>query len=130
MIMLITFLSIAFLLIILFVIIFQLALVFGAPWGEYTMGGRFTGKLPLKIRVAVLFQIFILILFAFIVLAKTQLAFEQYYTFGSKGIWFIVGFFVLGSILNLATPSKKERNLWGPVNLIALAIGLILAFGN
>ncbi len=128
--MLITFLSIAFLLIILFVILFQLALVFGAPWGEYTMGGRFSGKLPLKIRIAVLFQLFVLILFSFIVLAKTQLAFEQYQDFGRIGMWFIVGFFILGTILNLATPSKKERNLWGPVNLIALAISLILALGS
>lgn len=123
-------LSILFLLIIFFVILFQLALVFGAPWGEYTMGGKFPQKLPLKIRVAVLLQIFILILFAFIVLAKTQLAFEEYQNFGRIGMWFIVGFFVLGSILNLSTPSKKERNLWGPINLIALAICLILALGS
>lgn len=128
--MLIHFLSLIFLLIILVVILFQVALVCGAPWGEYTMGGKFSGKLPLKIRVVVLFQIFILILFAFIVLAKTKLALEQYHSFGRIGIWFVVGFFILGSILNLATPSKKERNLWGPVNLIALAISFFLALGN
>ena len=125
--MLITYLSITFLLIILFVILFQLALVLGAPWGEYTMGGKFSGKLPLKIRIAVLLQLFVLILFSFIVLAKTQMAFQQYQNFGRIGMWVIVGFFVLGTILNLATPSKKERNLWGPVNVIALIISVIIA---
>jgi hypothetical protein len=49
----ITYLSILFLLIILFVILFQIALVFGAPWGEYTMGGKFHGKLPIKISIII-----------------------------------------------------------------------------
>jgi hypothetical protein len=29
-----------------FVAVFQLALIFGAPLGEYTLGGRYPGKLP------------------------------------------------------------------------------------
>lgn len=125
--MLIHYLSILFLFIILFVILFQFALLLGAPWGEYTMAGKFKGKLPVKVKFVVLIQIFVLILFAFIVVAKTQLAFQQCQNFGRIGIWFIVGFFVLGSILNLSTPSKKERNLWGPVNVVLLIISVIIA---
>ena len=53
--------------------IFQLILALGAPLGEYTMGGRFPGKLPVKMRVAALIQIVILMVFAFIVLAKQVL---------------------------------------------------------
>ena len=33
------------------VIVFQLALAFGAPWGEFTQGGRFKGTLPLSGRI-------------------------------------------------------------------------------
>ena len=33
------------------VAVFQIALVAGAPWGEYTMGGQHLGKLPGQFRV-------------------------------------------------------------------------------
>ena len=33
------------------VVAFQLALVAGAPWGEYTMGGQCKGRLPRSLRV-------------------------------------------------------------------------------
>jgi hypothetical protein len=68
------------------VILFQIALLLGAPWGENTMAGKFQGKLPIKIRFVVLIQIFVLILFAFIVVAKPQLAFQQYQNFGRIGM--------------------------------------------
>jgi hypothetical protein len=32
------------------VVVFQVALVAGAPWGEYTMGGRNIGRLPRPFR--------------------------------------------------------------------------------
>jgi hypothetical protein len=32
--------------------VFQFALVFGAPWGEVTLGGRYKGALPKHIRAA------------------------------------------------------------------------------
>lgn len=32
----------------------QIALALGAPLGEFTLGGKFTGKLPLKMRITAL----------------------------------------------------------------------------
>ncbi|MBV1759361.1 MAG: hypothetical protein KMY55_16250 [Dethiosulfatibacter sp.] len=72
--------------------ILQLALAFGAPLGEYTMGGKFSGKLPIKMRMAALAQILILLVFVFIVLSKSGVAFQQFYNVGRTGIWFIVVF--------------------------------------
>jgi hypothetical protein len=95
-------------------------LVFGAPLGEYTMGGKFPGKLPVKMRIAAFVQIFILLLFASIVIAKAGISLEQYHRIARIGIWFVVAFFVLGSIVNLSSPSRKERLVMGPANLIAL----------
>ena len=37
-----------------FIAAFQLALAFGAPLGEFTLGGKYPGKLPPKIRVLTL----------------------------------------------------------------------------
>ena len=34
------------------IILFQLALAAGSPWGEYAMGGAFPGQLPPALRLA------------------------------------------------------------------------------
>ncbi|MCW3491656.1 hypothetical protein [Dethiobacter alkaliphilus] len=107
--------------------IFQVALAMGAPLGEFTMGGKFTGKLPIKMRVAALAQIVILLIFVFIVAAKAGIAFEQYYSFGRIGIWFVVAFFVFGTIVNISSPSRKEKLTMGPANIIALISTLVVA---
>jgi len=46
------------------VILFQLFLVFGAPWGEFTQGGRHKGVLPTSGRVSAAVSIPILIFMA------------------------------------------------------------------
>ena len=109
---------------------FQFALALGAPWGEYTMGGRFPGKLPPKMRLAALIQIVILFVLALIVLIKSGLAFSQFSSIGNTAIWFVVAFFVLGSILNLLTPSKGERMIWGPVNILLFTTSVIVALNS
>jgi hypothetical protein len=112
------------------VALFQLALAFGAPWGEYTMGGRFMGKLPPKMRVAALFQIVVLFVMVFIVLTRSGVIVNQFHDVSRTAIWFVVFFFVIGSMLNLLTPSKKERLVWGPVNVLCLVISLMVALSN
>jgi hypothetical protein len=110
-----------------FIVLFQLALVFGAPLGEYTMGGKFPGKLSVKMRIAAFIQIIILLLFASIVIAKAGISLKQYYNIGRIGIWFVVAFFILGSIVNLSSPSRKEKLVMGPANIIAFIITLLIA---
>ena len=122
-----TFAVVIFLTLCAIVALFQLALALGASWGEYTMGGRFPGKLPTKMRIAAVIQIIILLGIVFIVLIKSGWALSQFYSIGRIGIWFVAAFFVLGSILNLSTPSKGERAIWGPVNILLLITSLIVA---
>lgn len=110
--------------------LFQLALALGAPWGDYAMGGRFPGKWPTKMRIAAVIQIAVLFLLAFIVLVKSGLAFDPLYPIARIAIWFVVAFFVLGSILNLATPSKVERMIWAPVNILLLATSVFVALNS
>lgn len=71
------------------VILFQLALALGAPWGEYTVGGRFPGKLPPKMRLAALAQLVILLLFAAVALARSGLALESFTRLAASpsGLW-------------------------------------------
>lgn len=110
-----------------FIALFQIALALGAPLGEFTLAGKYPGKLPMKMRLAALMQILVLLLFAAIVISKAEIAFESYFSFSKIGIWFVFAFFILGSILNLSSPSKKEKLLMGPLNIIALISVLMVA---
>ncbi len=56
------------------VILFQLTLALGAPCGEYTLGDKFPGKFPSKLRIATLVQIAVLVLFSAIFLSRSGLA--------------------------------------------------------
>ncbi|WP_448529730.1 hypothetical protein [Raineya sp.] len=109
------------------VILFQVALLLGMPWGEYTLGGKYPGKLPIQGRFLVVFQIAVLLIFWFLVLAKSGIAFETYQVIGKSGIWVVVVFFVLGSVANFITKSKKERMVMFPTNVVMLICSLIVA---
>ena len=69
----------------LIVIVFQFALVLGAPWGEYTMGGELKGALPPRRRAAAGVQIVILILFALVALTRAGLILPGFYGFSRGG---------------------------------------------
>ena len=112
---------------ILITVLFQLALALGAPWGEYAMGGKYPGKFPPKIRVAAVIQLVILVFFGIIGMIRSGLISSPFYDFSTKGIWFVVGFFVLGTLMNSITPSKKERNIWAPITFILLLSSLRIA---
>lgn len=109
------------------VILFQIALAAGAPWGEFAMGGRFPGKLPSAMRIAALVQVVVLAFIAFLVLARAGLAGSEFYVFSEKGIWGVVGFSLLATVLNLITPSKRERMIWAPVAILMLVTSVIVA---
>jgi hypothetical protein len=118
-----------FLLFSLFVAIFQLALAFGAPLGDYTLGGKYPGKVPSKIRLAALLQILILALFVVIVLTRSGIILEQFFRVSRIAIWFVAGFFILGSFVNLTSPSLKEKRLMGPINVLLLLLSIVIAIG-
>ncbi len=45
----------------LIITLFQAALAFGAPLGDFTLGGKYPGQLPVKMRIAAAAQIAILL---------------------------------------------------------------------
>jgi len=72
------------------VVLFQLALALGAPWGAMAMGGKFPVRLPSTMRIAALAQ-------------------------------------AVSAILNMITPSKRERMLWAPVSVVFLVCATCVA---
>lgn len=109
------------------IIVFQIFLVLGAPLGEYTLWGKFPGKLPNKMRSAAVFQILILFVFNLIVISKSGIGLQAYYDISRIGIWGVFVFFIIGSIMNLFSPSKKEKLIMSPLNIIALICAYMVA---
>jgi hypothetical protein len=108
--------------------VFQLALVFGAPWGEVTLGGRYKGALPKHIRVAPAVSAVLIFGFAVIVLARAGLAFYDLKSLSAKLIWGVAAYCFLGSLMNYITPSKRERVLWFPIVAAMLICSLLVAW--
>lgn len=108
------------------VIIFQGCLAAGMPWGVASMGGRYPGKYPPKMRVVAVINMLILGFIATVILSEANLMFPQLKPISSIGIWVVVVFFAIGTIMNTITPSKIER-IWAPVALIQLITSLIIA---
>jgi hypothetical protein len=109
------------------VCIFQLALVLGAPWGRFTLGGRWKDRLPPKIRFIPAASLILLGFFCLVILARVELAFVALYQLSHSFIWFVVFYCAFGSFANAITPSKSERDLWVPVVLLMLVLSLIVA---
>lgn len=108
-------------------VLFQIALALGAPWGHLAMGGRFPGKFPPAMRVLALVQAVVLAMLAVIVTIKARLALADFYTFSETATWAVFAISVLSLIMNLATPSRRERMLWAPVAFVLALSSLVVA---
>ena len=113
------------------VAIFQIALVAGAPLGEYTMGGQHPGKLPGQFRVTAAVSAIIMVAQSGHYLAQAGIL-NPALSPGQNAIvnWFWFGFAVLGLIVNSISRSKKERNTWVPVLLVSAVCTFLVALNN
>lgn len=108
------------------IIIFQLCLAAGLPWGSASMGGKFPGKYPAKMRLVALINAIILVFFIVIVLARSGLSFKIFSSLSRVLIWIVVVFSFLSTVMNSISPSKIEK-IWVPVSLFQFISSLIIA---
>ncbi|MDC7225934.1 MAG: hypothetical protein PQJ61_04120 [Spirochaetales bacterium] len=108
------------------VILFQTCLAAGLPWGAASMGGKFSGKYPPRMRLLAILNILILTFIAIIVLSRAELILPGMLQFSKIAIWIVVAFNLAGAVMNTITPSKIER-IWAPVALIQLITSIIIA---
>lgn len=106
---------------------FQIALALGAPWGEFTLGGRWRGRLPTVVRFLPLLSLLLLISFSAVILARSGFDVPLVQQHSHSLAWVVVGYCALGSIANAVTPSRRERGLWLPVVLCMLVLSLVVA---
>lgn len=105
------------------VILFQLALAAGAPWGAAAYGGRAAqddGRLPTRYRVASAGTAVVLtgalwwVLAASTVISTAPLSANVL----GVGVWVLVGLFALNTVGNLAGRHPAER--WGAGGITAV----------
>jgi hypothetical protein len=102
----------------------HLGIAAGAPWGRFTVGGRFPGRLPPLWRVLALVQAAILAGMACAMLDRAGAI-----DLGlPRGIfWLAVGMTLATFIANAASPSGPERRLWTPVTAAMAAAAIAIA---
>ncbi len=109
------------------VVVFQLALAAGAPWGQVAMGGRYPGRFPTQLRIGALVRAALLSFLALIVLSRAGVGFPVLDPVSGWMVWIAVAISLLSLILNLITRSKWERRLWAPVALVLVVCSLLVA---
>lgn len=111
---------------------FQVALVFGAPWGAYTQGGETEGALDTSGRVIAAVSCVILLVMASAILARvgegplknapgrlvTALA------------WFTTIYSAVAVVLNLATQSSSERAVFAPTAILLFVLVVSTMVGS
>tara|TARA_B100000959_G_C14418099_1_gene393275 strand:- start:46 stop:423 length:378 start_codon:yes stop_codon:yes gene_type:complete len=106
------------------VVLFQFCLIFGAPWGQVTQGGRYEGPLPVTGRVAALLSVPILICMGASITSAAGLV----PNWAGWTAYAAIAMQALSTSLNWITPSQKERLLWGPITSIMLLLAAYVVF--
>ena len=108
------------------IVFFQIALIAGVPLGRYTQGGRHPGALPVTGRIIAAVSIPVLLFQALAMLSAA----------GFPGLgwprwtgWVALAVQGVTAALNLITPSKPERAVWGPVTVVMAAMALVVMTG-
>ena len=81
-------------------------------------------------RFAAVIQAVVLLLLAGVVLSRAGMALPGWRRASGWLIWVVVAFGGVSLVLNLITPSVRERLVWAPVAFVLLACSLVVALGK
>lgn len=111
------------------VAVMEILLIFGLPLGEFTMGGRYK-VLPPLLRVAAASSV-ILQLFGAAMIIQGGGLMNMWFSSGvTKIICFVfAGFFAVNTVMNLISPSKKEKYVMTPLAALEAVCFAITALG-
>lgn len=110
-------------------VVFQLALAAGAPWGRAVYGGGSPGVLPGRLRVASAIAALVWSLIALCVARRSGIPIWAPLPDAALPVlvWVVVALAVVAVVLNAITRSRIERAIWLPVSLLLLAAVLVVA---
>jgi hypothetical protein len=106
---------------------FQATLALGAPLGHAAWGGR-QAHLPTRLRIGSAVAVVFWILAALIVLGRAGFEVSPFPDVVERwGTWILVGLLPVGALMNIASSSRWERYLWGPLALVLASLTLVVA---
>ena len=111
------------------VALFQMAVAFGFPLGEFTQGGQQIGRLDVKARKNAIAALPLIFLFALTTLDLGGVIQLQALV-GQVFVYLFMAYLALGLILNSISRSIKESVVWTPVLLLNIYLMAILYFAN
>jgi len=111
---------------------FQVALVFGAPWGVYTQGGETEGALDTSGRVFAAVSCPILLVMAAAILARVRAGplKKAPGRLVTALAWFTTIYAAWAVALNLATQSSSERVVFAPIAILLFVLVVTTMLGS
>jgi hypothetical protein len=109
-------------------VLFQLALALGVPWGRAAYGGQHR-ELPARLRISSAIASVVWTGVALVVLRNADLPVWAPLPDGWLGVamWVVVALSALAVVLNAITRSRVERAIWLPVSILLLAATAVVA---
>lgn len=106
--------------------IFQIALAFGAPIGQFAWGGQHK-VLPTKLRIGSAISPIIYAVFTAFALSKSGIwIIIQDQTTINTGLWIVTIYLVVGTAMNAISRSKYEQRVIAPITAILAVCFLII----
>ena len=106
---------------------FQAALALGAPLGHAAWGGR-QARLSTRFRIASAVAVVFWIVAALVVLGRAGFEVAPFPEVLERwGTWILVGLLPVGAVMNLASSSRWERYIWGPLAVALASLTLVVA---
>ncbi|MEL6645313.1 MAG: hypothetical protein AAFQ79_15385 [Pseudomonadota bacterium] len=99
---------------------FQTALAAGAPYGQWTLGGQYPGRLPAPQRAGAAVQSTIYLAMALVMAGRAGLV---DWDPAAWAVWTTLAITVLAAVGAVMTPSRPERRLWAPVMVAMVVAG-------
>ena len=109
-------------------VLFQLALALGAPWGRAAFGG-FTDRPGTSLRVASVVAVLVWTTVALAMLRRAGLS--TWAPFPDSWLtvvaWVVTGVLGLSIVVNLVSQSALERTIWVPFGIVATGLAVVVA---
>ena len=89
--------AVVFVAVLVLLVLFQLALAFGAPWGRFAWGGQYPGTLPAGYRIASAFSVLVYGFIAGLALDRAGVLEVFPEVFSRVGIWVAFAYLLVGA---------------------------------
>lgn len=107
-------------------VLFQLAIAAGAPFGPASWGGTHEGALPPNLRAGSAVAALVWTVASLVVLGRVDVG-PLSGSWLRWAVWGLVGLLVVGAVMNAASRSRWERFGWAPFSLVLALLCLAVA---